>query len=89
MPTARGGGGNGTLYRGLILIVGGEDDKRTFSENEGFDLQAQRWIKLKPLPAGLHGQGAATVGDTAYFAAGSKTMGGRGVTGEFLAFILD
>ena len=88
LPTPRGGGGNGTLYRGLILVAGGEDDKRTFSENEGFDLKQQRWIKLAPMPAGLHGEGAASVGDTAYFAAGSRTMGGRGTTNEFLAFRL-
>jgi hypothetical protein len=87
LPTARGGGG-ATLYGDMILVFGGEDDKRTYDENEGFDLRTSQWLKLAPIPAGLHGFGAVTVGPYAYLAAGSKTMGGRGVTGELLTFSL-
>jgi N-acetylneuraminic acid mutarotase len=87
LPTARGGG-SGTLYRDFILVLGGEDDKRTYSENEGFDVKNNRWVTLAPMPSGRHGFGAAVVGSSAYFISGAQGRGGREVTGQVLAFTL-
>jgi len=40
----------------------------------------------KPMPTGLHGFGAAAIGDRLYIAAGAKGRGGRDVTDELLVF---
>jgi N-acetylneuraminic acid mutarotase len=87
LPTARGGG-SGTLYRDFILVLGGEDDTRTYRENEGFDVKNNRWVTFAPLPAGRHGFGASTVGRSAYFISGAQGRGGRDVTDEVLVFTL-
>jgi N-acetylneuraminic acid mutarotase len=85
LPTARGGVG-GTVYKGLILALGGEDEKRTYNENEGYDLKAGRWLKLAPMPTGRHGHGVAALGSSAYVFAGALQRGGREVTGDVLVF---
>lgn len=93
LPTARSSGA-ATVYRGLILFAGGEckpggkpGDKLTFDDNAAYDPKTDRWIALAPLPHGLHAFGAATVGDTAYFAGGTTTCGG-GTLADMLAFTL-
>jgi hypothetical protein len=55
---------------------------------EGYDIKTGAWRKLTPLPLGKHAVGAATVGDAAYFAGGSSTRGGAGVTAELMMFTL-
>ena len=94
LPTARSNGA-AVYYHGLILYVGGECKKPnpkgggiTFSENEAFDPKTNRWLTLAPLPAGRQGFGAASLGGTAYFAAGSLGCGGGPMTQQLLAFTL-
>lgn len=94
VPTARSNGA-AVLYHGLILYVGGECKKPdpngggdTFAENEAYDPKTNRWLTLAPLPAGRQGFGAASVGQYAYFAAGSLGCGGGPMTQQLLVFSL-
>jgi N-acetylneuraminic acid mutarotase len=87
LPTARGGA-SGTVYKGLILVLGGEDEKRAYVENEGYDVKAGRWSKLVPLPAARHGHGVAAVGQSVYVMAGASQRGSGGVNNELLVFTL-
>jgi len=94
LPTARSNGA-AVYYHGLILYVGGECKKPdpkgggdTFSENEAFDPKTNRWLTLAPLPAGRQGFGAASLGQSAYFAAGSLGCGGGPMTQQLLVFSL-
>lgn len=56
----------GVVYavnQNFIVIAGGEcRDKRTFAENEAYDLKIGRWITLSPLPAARHAFRGVTVG---------------------------
>ena len=89
MPTARSAVAR-ALYQNMIVVAGGEClNKRTYSENEAYDLNAGRWSTLAPLPAGRHGFGAVTIGRSLYFAAGSLDCGGGGrLSDELLVFTL-
>jgi hypothetical protein len=87
LPTPRGGGA-GTLFQDMIVFLGGEDDKRTYDETEGFDLRTNRWIRLAPMPTGRHGFGVAALGKYLYVASGAKGRGGDDPTNELLAFSL-
>jgi N-acetylneuraminic acid mutarotase len=87
LPTARGGI-SGTVYRGLVLVLGGEDEKRTYVENEAYDVKMRRWLKLAPMPGGRHGHGVAAIGQTVYVIGGASQRGGRGELAEVLAFTL-
>ena len=87
MPTARSAIA-ATLLDGSIIVVGGEcDNGHTFNQAEAFDLSTDQWRPLAS-PQGRHGFGAATLGDTAYFAGGNKGCGGGDVTDELLTFRL-
>lgn len=84
-----------TVLQGLIIYAGGEckpgGDPFTanaFEDVTAFDPGADRWITLSTLPRGRHAFGAATVGDTAYFAGGSFLCGGGEATDEVLALSL-
>lgn len=72
----------------MIVFLGGEDDKRTYDENEGFDLKENRWLRLAPTPTGRHGFGVAALGRYLYVASGAKGAGGNEPTSEMLAFSL-
>jgi hypothetical protein len=73
----------------MIVVAGGEGGPTgAYSENEGFDLDSGRWLTLAPLPAGLHGLGAAVMGDSIYFVGGSFSTGTRAATDQLLAFHL-
>ena len=85
LPTARGGV-SGTVYKGMILVVGGEDEKRTYLENEAYDMKADRWLKLAPMPAGRHGHGVAAVGEFAYVVGGALKRGAGDTTDQLIAF---
>jgi N-acetylneuraminic acid mutarotase len=91
MPTARSSLGV-TEYRGMIMVVGGEQEASgpgsAMRDAEGYDIKTGEWRKLTPLPLGRHATGGATVGGAAYFAGGSTTRGGAGVTAEMLMFTL-
>ena len=87
MPTVRSAIA-ATLLDGSIIVVGGEcDNGHTFNQAEAFDLSTDQWRPLAS-PQGRHGFGAATLGDTAYFAGGNKGCGGGDVTDELLTFRL-
>jgi hypothetical protein len=97
VPTARSGVA-GTLYKGKILVLGGElwvptDTPRPqpyycFVDNEGYDLVRRVWDRYRPLPVGRHAFAAAVIGDTCYLAGGSTRPGSAGVIDELLAFTL-
>jgi hypothetical protein len=88
LPTARSAVA-GALYRGKIFVAGGEcRDKRTFPENEAFDLKTGRWISFTPMVMGRHGFGAVTVGRNLYFVGGAVECGGGGRSDELLVFTL-
>jgi N-acetylneuraminic acid mutarotase len=87
VPTPRGGGA-GALYQGLVVFLGGEDDHRTYKENEAFDVANNRWITLAPMPQGRHGFGLAAAGRDLYVVSGAKGRGAREPTDETLVFRL-
>jgi N-acetylneuraminic acid mutarotase len=78
MPTPRSSGA-AVYYRGLILYYGGEcrDAKAriAFDEFDAYDPKTDSWKALAKAPSALHAQGAAVVGNTAYFVAGSSSCG--------------
>jgi N-acetylneuraminic acid mutarotase len=74
------------LYKGLILVVGGETDTKSLTDNDGYDVKVDRWVKLAPLPMPRHGIAAATVGNLAYFAGGAQGVGGNGTSDQLFAF---
>jgi hypothetical protein len=79
------------LYHGMIVVDGGEwpPEKRTFTENEGYDLKTKSWVSLAPMPEkGSHGFGAAVIGPNLYFAGGSNLPGGGELSDRLLMFTL-
>jgi hypothetical protein len=78
----------GALYRGLIFVLAAEDNRRTYDQNFAFDLSANRWLRLKPLPQPMHAFGAAAVGQYLYLAGGARMVGSSDVTDQLLAFSL-
>jgi N-acetylneuraminic acid mutarotase len=74
------------LYKGLILVVGGETATNSLTDNDGYDVKADRWVKLAPLLSPRHGIAAATVGNFAYFAGGAQGNGGNGTSDQLFAF---
>ncbi len=77
------------LYQGKIFVTGGEClNKRTYPQNEAFDLKSGTWASFAPLVIGRHGFGAAAVGKNLYFAAGATECGGGARTNELLVFTL-
>jgi len=78
LPIARSSGAV-VYYRGQILYYGGEcrDAKAriAFDEFDAYDPKTDSWKALAKAPSALHAQGAAVVGNTAYFVAGSSSCG--------------
>lgn len=75
MPTARSGLSFG-YAKGKIVVAGGECRNRaTFNEVEAFDVAANKWLTLTPLPSGRHVAGGASIGDRIYLAGGSRGCG--------------
>ena len=89
MPTPRSGLA-GTYYKGLFMVLGGEwpPEMRTWNENEAYDIKANTWRTLAPMPAGRHATDAVTIGDHVYLAGGSLTPGGAGATNQTIMFTL-
>lgn len=77
-----------TLYKGLILVVGGETATGSLSDNEGYDVKTGRWVKLAPLPSARHGIAGAAIGNFAYFAGGAQGFGSNGTSDQLFAFSL-
>jgi hypothetical protein len=73
-------------------VLGGEfpQERRTFDENEGFDVKADAWRILAPMPRGRHAAGAASDGKNLYVGGGSFLPGGGGgpPVGELMMFAL-
>jgi hypothetical protein len=79
----------GALYRGLILVLGGElPPDHTFPENEGYDAKTGRWLTLAPMPHGRHGFGGSAIGGNAYFVGGNLMPGGKETTDQLIVFRL-
>jgi len=88
LPTARSGG-PGVLYRGLILVMGGErPGGPMYLENEAYDPKAKKWLSLAPLPEGRHATGAVVIGDTVYIPGGGSQPGGGSPVKTLLTFTL-
>jgi N-acetylneuraminic acid mutarotase len=87
LPTPRSGLA-GTLYKDMILVLGGELPPNTFAQNEAYNPKTKSWQALAPMPAGRHGTGAAASSGNVYVAAGSLRPGSGGVTNELIVFTL-
>ena len=91
MPTPRSSGA-AVYYRGLILYYGGEckdaKERIAFDEFDAYDPKADSWKALAKAPSALHAQGAAVVGNTAYFMAGSSSCGSARPSKPVYAFRL-
>ena len=85
---ARAAGLAATLYKDMILVIGGELPPNTFAQNEAYNPKTKSWQALAPMPAGRHGTGAATSGNNVYVAAGSLRPGSGGVTNELIVFTM-
>ena len=77
LPTARGGT-TSVLYRGEILVIGGESGAQTLAFNltEALDPINQTWRTLPALNVGRHGTQATILDDAVYIAAGAAQVGG-------------
>ena len=77
IPTPRGGTAS-ILYRGEILVIGGESGNQelAYATNEAFNPDSQTWRTLSSLNVGRHGTQATLLNDAVYIAAGAAQVGG-------------
>ena len=78
LPTPRSGP-SAALYRGRILVIGGEATGRVFGTNEAYDPATDSWEALAPMALprhGLHGATAALLGDRVHIPGGGPLPGG-------------
>jgi N-acetylneuraminic acid mutarotase len=79
MPTARSGGGWAT-YGGRIYVSGGElqNDRlhATFRALEAYEPATNRWVILPSMPAALHGNAVAFIGNRLHTVSGKPEGGG-------------
>ena len=77
IPTPRGGTSS-ILYRGEILVIGGESNAQIQAHNvtEALDPNTQTWTELSNLNVGRHGTQATLLDNAVYIAAGSAQQGG-------------
>ncbi len=87
LPTPRSGLAY-ALYRGMIVVLGGELPPNTFAENEAFDPKSMSWRTLASMPAGRHGTSAAVIDNNIYVVAGSLKPGSGGVTDQLIVFTM-
>lgn len=83
MPTPRGGVAASALGD-KIYVFGGEGNpapgsKSIYSENEVYDVSADSWQQLAPMPVPRHGTAAVTVGKSIYIPGGGDAAGGTPV----------
>src|SRR5215813_6986771 len=76
------------VYNGMIIVIGGETDVASLTDNDGFDVKANRWVKLASLPLARHGIAGAAIGSSAYFAGGAQGVGGNGTSDQLFVFTL-
>lgn len=78
LPTARSGIAVAALGQ-QVYVFGGEGNRTspvgTFSENEAYDVDADKWSKLEAMPFPRHGIGAGVVGNRIYIPAGGPVEG--------------
>jgi N-acetylneuraminic acid mutarotase len=80
-------------YHGLVLYFGGDcnDPKApgAFDDLQAYDPTTDSWKALAKAPLGLHGQGAAVVGDAVYFIGGGMSCAAAPIVSKsVLAFRL-
>lgn len=77
LPTPRGGT-TSILYRGEILVIGGESGNQQLAYNttEALNPSSQSWNTLPNLNVGRHGTQATIFDDAIYIAAGAAQVGG-------------
>ena len=71
---ARGGSAAAATSNGLVVSAGGEADA-TFDEVEAYDVSADRWYSLPPMPTARHGLAVVVVGTVVYTIAGGTVPG--------------
>lgn len=78
MPTARGGVAGATSGP-YVVVFGGEgnlaDPAGIFEQVEAYDTNADRWIKLPPMPTPRHGIAAGVIEDRVYIPGGGDNQG--------------
>jgi hypothetical protein len=83
MPSKRGGMGVAALGK-KIYTFGGEWEVNgttgVFNNVEIYDTLSNSWTVEKPMQAGRHGFGAATIGDVVYLVGGGTKAGGNNPT---------
>ncbi len=79
LPTARGGSAV-AVFGNEILVIGGEVQGSTFSNNEAYDTTTNTWRVLASMPTARHGIQAAMYDGTAHIADGGTKSGGGGAT---------
>jgi hypothetical protein len=79
LPTARAGLGVVAACERYVIAVGGEriaeGESGVYEEVEAYDVEADTWHTLPPLPTARHGLGADAVGATLYVLAGGPSPG--------------
>lgn len=82
IPTARGGIA-AAVVSGLAYVFGGEgnvlDPNGIFNQAEEYNIAADEWRAVAPMPVGVHGIGAAALGGKIYIPGGGP-LEGFGVT---------
>ena len=77
MPTSRGGVAAAALD-GVFYVFGGEgngdDPTGVFAAAEAYDVAADRWTVLEPMPVPRHGNGAAAVDGVIYIPGGADVQ---------------
>ena len=76
------------VYKGMILVLGGETTVSSLTDHEGFDVKANRWVKLAPLPSPRHGIAGAAIGAAAYFVCGAQGVGSNGTSDQLFVFTM-
>ena len=88
MPTGRGGIA-GAVHGGNVHIIGGEGNPNVgsgvYPDHEVYDVSADSWTTLGPMPDPRHGLGAATIGDRIYLPGGGDAQG-FAITNRFDAY---
>ncbi len=76
IPTARGGVAS-AVHGGKLYVFGGEGDPdspgRVFPQVEVYDVAADSWVELEPMPMPRHGFAGATLDDIIYLPGGAAT----------------
>ena len=78
IPTPRGGAAS-VLYKGEILVIGGETYSQTLAHQdvEAFNPVTESWRTVSDLVVGRHGTQASVLNGIVYIAAGSGEKGGE------------